>query len=125
MEVVARVEREREGKIQSEIRTERERERDTHIAYIHLYLFSFSIISLLFSIILNYLFIHLGRYNENLNEDPKKWKANFRCAMNSLQDVKEDKQMSKKRGEKAYKVYKFLEEKPKKSQMKGMNGGES
>ena len=54
--------------------------------------------------------ILLGRYEEK-DPNPKKWKANFRCAINSLPDVKEDKDKSQSRGPNAYKVYKLLKEK--------------
>ncbi|XP_077376006.1 uncharacterized protein LOC144017899 isoform X2 [Festucalex cinctus] len=40
--------------------------------------------------------------------DPKTWKANFRCALNSLPDVSELRERSNKRGSDAYRVYKML-----------------
>lgn len=40
--------------------------------------------------------------------DPKTWKANFRCAMNSLPDIKEVKDKSINRGSGAVRVYKML-----------------
>ena len=48
--------------------------------------------------------------------DPKTWKANFRCAINSLPDVVEVKEMNvnSKRGPNAYKVYTFLPPKSRK-----------
>lgn len=46
--------------------------------------------------------IYTERYNSS---PPKKWKANFRCAMNSLPDVVEDKARSSTKGSDAYKVY--------------------
>ena len=48
----------------------------------------------------------------------KKWKANFRCALNSLPDVAEEKTMSVSRGIHARKVYKFLPEQPRKNSYK-------
>ncbi|KAL3876855.1 hypothetical protein ACJMK2_034639 [Sinanodonta woodiana] len=53
--------------------------------------------------------IHTGRYDEN-NQDTKRWKANFRCALNSLSDVKEQKDSGVKKGANAFKVYKFIDQ---------------
>ncbi|KAM9860573.1 interferon regulatory factor 1-like [Aulostomus maculatus] len=53
--------------------------------------------------------MHTGRYRPGKNKpDPKTWKANFRCALNSLPDVCELHEQSKKRGNNAYRVYKML-----------------
>ncbi|KAK3579482.1 hypothetical protein CHS0354_028300 [Potamilus streckersoni] len=52
--------------------------------------------------------IHTGRFDEN-NQDTKRWKANFRCALNSLSDVKEQKDSGVKKGANAFKVYKFTD----------------
>ncbi|XP_052286610.1 uncharacterized protein LOC127882168 isoform X2 [Dreissena polymorpha] len=52
--------------------------------------------------------IHTGRHEES---DHKRWKANFRCALNSLPDVIELKEYGIKKGSNAFKVYKFLDEK--------------
>ncbi len=49
--------------------------------------------------------------SEGSVNDPKTWKATFRCALNSLPDVTEVKEMSEKKGPTAYKVYQFLEPK--------------
>ncbi|KAM9825695.1 interferon regulatory factor 2-like isoform X1 [Syngnathus typhle] len=52
---------------------------------------------------------HTGRYRPGQHKaDPKTWKANFRCALNSLPDVFELRERSNKRGSDAYKVYKML-----------------
>ncbi|KAF7656954.1 hypothetical protein LDENG_00033990, partial [Lucifuga dentata] len=40
--------------------------------------------------------------------DPKTWKANFRCALNSLPDICELQEHSRKRGSNAYRVYRML-----------------
>ncbi|XP_072256936.1 interferon regulatory factor 1 isoform X2 [Pyxicephalus adspersus] len=53
--------------------------------------------------------IHTGRYKPGEKEpDPKTWKANFRCAMNSLPDIKEVKDRSIYKGSSAVRVYKML-----------------
>jgi interferon regulatory factor 2 len=43
-----------------------------------------------------------------MKPNPKRWKANFRCALNSLADIKEVKEYSQKRGSNAFKVYQLL-----------------
>ena len=40
--------------------------------------------------------------------DIKQHKANFRCALNSLKDVKKLPQLSKRKGSDAYRVYQLL-----------------
>ncbi|XP_033744708.1 interferon regulatory factor 1-like [Pecten maximus] len=57
--------------------------------------------------------IHTGRYTKDQNPNPKRWKANFRCALNSLGDVKEIKTEGTTRGNNAYRLFEFLEEKRK------------
>uniref|UniRef100_A0A3P8VTJ4 Interferon regulatory factor 1-like n=1 Tax=Cynoglossus semilaevis TaxID=244447 RepID=A0A3P8VTJ4_CYNSE len=53
--------------------------------------------------------MHTGRYRPGKdNPDPKTWKANFRCALNSLPDVCELREQSRKRGNNAFKVYRML-----------------
>ncbi|KAJ8015155.1 hypothetical protein DPEC_G00023210 [Dallia pectoralis] len=53
--------------------------------------------------------IHTGKYQEGTDKpDPKTWKANFRCAMNSLPDIAEVKDKSIKKGTNAFRVYKML-----------------
>uniref|UniRef100_A0AAY4EL29 IRF tryptophan pentad repeat domain-containing protein n=1 Tax=Denticeps clupeoides TaxID=299321 RepID=A0AAY4EL29_9TELE len=53
--------------------------------------------------------IHTGRHKPGIDKpDPKTWKANFRCALNSLQDVKELHEKSIKKGSNAYRVYVML-----------------
>ncbi|XP_044310382.1 interferon regulatory factor 1 [Varanus komodoensis] len=54
--------------------------------------------------------IHTGRYKEgDIQPDPKTWKANFRCAMNSLPDIEEVKDKSISKGSSAVRVYRMLE----------------
>uniref|UniRef100_A0A674F845 Interferon regulatory factor 1a n=1 Tax=Salmo trutta TaxID=8032 RepID=A0A674F845_SALTR len=53
--------------------------------------------------------IHTGRYKPGIDKpDPKTWKANFRCALNSLPDVKELQDKSIKKGSNAFRVYMML-----------------
>ncbi|XP_063074775.1 interferon regulatory factor 2a [Engraulis encrasicolus] len=53
--------------------------------------------------------IHTGKYHPGVDQpDPKTWKANFRCAMNSLPDIEEVKDKSSKKGNNAIKVYRML-----------------
>ncbi|XP_063148957.1 interferon regulatory factor 1 [Candoia aspera] len=53
--------------------------------------------------------IHTGRYKEgDVQPDPKTWKANFRCAMNSLPDIQEVKDQSISKGSSAIRVYRML-----------------
>ncbi|XP_026051231.1 interferon regulatory factor 1-like [Carassius auratus] len=53
--------------------------------------------------------IHTGKYKEGKTPpDPKTWKANFRCAMNSLPDIEEVKDKSVNKGCGAVRVYRML-----------------
>ncbi|XP_028668636.1 interferon regulatory factor 1b isoform X1 [Erpetoichthys calabaricus] len=53
--------------------------------------------------------IHTGKYKPgNSSPDPKTWKANFRCAMNSLPDIEEVKDKSINKGSSAIRVYRML-----------------
>ncbi|XP_026799031.1 interferon regulatory factor 1a isoform X1 [Pangasianodon hypophthalmus] len=53
--------------------------------------------------------IHTGRYKPGIDKpDPKTWKANFRCALNSLPDVQELRDKSIKKGHNAFRVYILL-----------------
>ncbi|XP_051982870.1 interferon regulatory factor 2-like [Xyrauchen texanus] len=53
--------------------------------------------------------IHTGKYRPGINKpDPKTWKANFRCAMNSLPDIEEVKDKSMKKGNNAFRMYRML-----------------
>ncbi|KAG8578990.1 hypothetical protein GDO81_010682 [Engystomops pustulosus] len=53
--------------------------------------------------------LHTGKLKVGEKEtDPKTWKANFRCAMNSLPDIKEVKDRSIHKGSSAARVYKML-----------------
>ena len=52
--------------------------------------------------------LRAGKYVPDVTQpDPKRWKANFRCAINSLSDVHEEPAQSCKKGHNAYKVYRF------------------
>ncbi|XP_022064862.1 interferon regulatory factor 1a [Acanthochromis polyacanthus] len=53
--------------------------------------------------------MHTGRYRPGKDKpDPKTWKANFRCALNSLPDICELREHSRKKGNNAYRVYRML-----------------
>ncbi|XP_022521591.2 interferon regulatory factor 2a isoform X1 [Astyanax mexicanus] len=53
--------------------------------------------------------IHTGKYHPGVDKpDPKTWKANFRCALNSLPDIDEVKDKSYKRGNNAFRMYRIL-----------------
>ncbi|NP_001083250.1 interferon regulatory factor 1 L homeolog [Xenopus laevis] len=53
--------------------------------------------------------VHTGRFKSGEKEtDPKTWKANFRCAMNSLPDIKEVKDKSIYKGSSAVRVYQMF-----------------
>ncbi|CAB1352971.1 unnamed protein product [Coregonus sp. 'balchen'] len=54
--------------------------------------------------------MHTGKFIQGKTEpDPKTWKANFRCAMNSLPDIEQVKDKSINRGCGAVRVYKMLD----------------
>ncbi|KAI3373862.1 hypothetical protein L3Q82_022442, partial [Scortum barcoo] len=57
--------------------------------------------------------IHTGKYAEGQTCDPKTWKANFRCAMNSLPDIEEVKDRSVNKGHQAMRVFRMLPSTPK------------
>ncbi|KAM6983510.1 interferon regulatory factor 1b [Tautogolabrus adspersus] len=57
--------------------------------------------------------LHTGKYVEGQTSDPKTWKANFRCAMNSLPDIKEVKDKSINKGHQAARVFRMLPATPK------------
>nr|XP_046267374.1 interferon regulatory factor 1b isoform X2 [Scatophagus argus] len=57
--------------------------------------------------------IHTGKYTEGMVSDPKTWKANFRCAMNSLPDIEEVKDKSINKGHQAVRVFRMLPATPK------------
>ncbi|KAJ4929861.1 hypothetical protein JOQ06_018882 [Pogonophryne albipinna] len=57
--------------------------------------------------------LHTGKYIEGQACDPKTWKANFRCAMNSLPDIEEVKDKSINKGHQAVRVFRMLPVSPK------------
>ncbi|XP_029303819.1 interferon regulatory factor 1b isoform X1 [Cottoperca gobio] len=57
--------------------------------------------------------IHTGKFVEGQTCDPKTWKANFRCAMNSLPDIEEVKGKSINKGHQAVRVFRMLPASPK------------
>ncbi|XP_023659400.1 interferon regulatory factor 1b [Paramormyrops kingsleyae] len=63
--------------------------------------------------------IHTGKYKPGVTHpDPKTWKANFRCAMNSLPDIEEVKAKSVHKGSDAVRVYRMLQSVTKKKEKK-------
>ncbi|XP_055080716.1 uncharacterized protein LOC117377657 isoform X1 [Periophthalmus magnuspinnatus] len=53
--------------------------------------------------------IHTGKYRPGEERpNPRVWKSNFRCALNSLPDIVEVKNKTIKRGSNAFRVYKML-----------------
>lgn len=54
-----------------------------------------------------------GKYSPGQACDPKTWKANFRCAMNSLPDIEEVKDRSVNKGHQAMRVFRMLPSAPK------------
>ncbi|XP_028277839.1 interferon regulatory factor 1b [Parambassis ranga] len=64
--------------------------------------------------------MHTGKYTEGQN-DPKTWKANFRCAMNSLPDIVEVKDKSINKGHHAVRVFQILPSSPKHKEKRSKN----
>ena len=59
--------------------------------------------------------IHSGRYRKGYDRpDPRRWKANFRCALNALPDIIELPNQGIARGQDAYKVYQIVRKSTKK-----------
>ncbi|XP_078576367.1 uncharacterized protein LOC144862017 isoform X2 [Branchiostoma floridae x Branchiostoma japonicum] len=71
--------------------------------------------------------VHTGRFDPDKSDESyekvslwKTWKANFRCALNSLPDVVELRgENCKAKGEAAYKVYRIVDRKPKRRKSRG------
>ncbi|KAL8579306.1 hypothetical protein ACOMHN_010890 [Nucella lapillus] len=50
-----------------------------------------------------------GIYKDGDDPEPKRWKANFRCALHSLPDVRELTDPMERRGHNANRTYRFLQ----------------
>lgn len=65
---------------------------------------------------------HTGRYRDGLDRpDPRRWKANFRCALNALPDIIEIPSRGQTRGRDAFKVYRICKKVDKKVQESRVN----
>ena len=51
-----------------------------------------------------------GIYKVGDEEDHKKWKSNFRCALRSVPDIKEITEKDQRKGQKAARIYQLLDE---------------
>ena len=52
--------------------------------------------------------LYTGKYKEGRDiPDPRKWKTNFRCALNALPDIKEIREKSCPRGKDGFKIYRL------------------
>ena len=77
--------------------------------------------------------VYTGKYPENCRElsikDMRKlakvWKANFRCALNALQDVEVLREEGKSKGTDAYKVFQILPRKSKHGKVRLNSQGKS
>lgn len=52
---------------------------------------------------------HTGKYKAKEKPNPKIWKANFRCALNSLPDMEEVMERRSTKGNNAFKVYRIID----------------
>ena len=71
----------------------------------------------MYSSTVNILYLSALCLGKDHNE-PKRWKANFRCALHSLKDVIALKNLSQKRGNDPFMVYELLPERPRKSSLR-------
>ena len=52
--------------------------------------------------------LYTGKYKEGWDiPDPRKWKTNFRCALNALPDIKEIPEKSCPRGKDGFRIYRL------------------
>ena len=58
---------------------------------------------------LDSFFVMIGIYKDGDEPEPKRWKANFRCALHSLPDVKELTSPTDRKGRNASRTYRFLQ----------------
>ena len=71
------------------------------------------------SVILLALVLHVEGRREEGSNDFKRWKANFRCALNILPDVVEERSLRSSKGKEPYKVYRLLKSVVKSSALLG------
>lgn len=55
------------------------------------------------------MFLLIEKYKEGDEENHKTWKANFRCALHSVPDIKEVTKDGERKGKSAKRVYQFLD----------------
>lgn len=66
--------------------------------------------------------IYTGKYKQGSKPDPKRWKTNFRCALNALPDIEHIPAEDSTRGHDAYRVYVMRTKSCKKPKFTGCQG---
>ncbi|XP_070187593.1 uncharacterized protein [Littorina saxatilis] len=65
---------------------------------------------------------HSGIYREGDEEDHKKWKSNFRCALHSVPDIEEVTCKNERKGQNAARIYELLDQPIEKRSKKDKSG---